>query len=385
MKLKNSVGSKLMLFFAFTLMLVLTATSFANGEVPDQAPPPQNQIIESEMGKGVQMISTQRHIFRSGPDGSQTSVPAPANLGRAPQTSRILVQFNPDSCGANTTPWPEDARESFQFATDIWSTIVKSKVTITVDACWAPLPTGVLGAAGAVSFWRDFPGAPQSSTWYPSAVANALAEADLDVVNGLENRSDIVAIFNSQGVEWYFGTDGKPGSDQFDFSSVILHEISHGMGFAGSMRILNDGRGYWGGNVPDPSLALPFSYDRLTRNGGTFLVSGLPNYSTQLGLALTSENIRFAGPEATTGNSNNNPKLFAPSDWIQGTSYSHLDLEFASTEDALMIGFLSRGTSIHDLGPVSRGLINDIGWAGASPGIPLAELNQDLYLPFVVR
>ncbi len=381
MKLKNIFNSKLMLVIALTAMLTLVATSFAdeNGESAGGEEIPDTQFVGEESSGPVQMINTHNHIFRAGLDDTQKSVPAPANLNRAVQTSRILVQFNPDSCEEATSPWPEEAKAAFQHATDIWSTIVKSKVTIIVDACWATLPTGVLGSARADNFWRDFDEAPMANTWYPSAIANALVGEDID-----PKRSDIIATFNNQGFDWYFGTDGNPGANQFDFPSVILHEIGHGMGFAGSMVVLNDGRGLWGLTL-NLDNAFPFSYDRFTRNGGLFLVTAYPNLSANLATALTSENIRFSGSGATSGNGGTNPELFAPSSWIQGTSYSHLDLSFGTTPDALMIGFLSRGVAIHDLGPISRGLINDVGWSGAAPGIPFSELDFDIFLPFVHR
>ena len=41
----------------------------------------------------------------------------------------------------------------------------------------------------------------------------------------------------SSSEDWYFGLDGRPGEDQFDFVSVVLHEIGHGLGFYDSFKI----------------------------------------------------------------------------------------------------------------------------------------------------
>ncbi len=69
---------------------------------------------------------------------------------------------------------------AFQAAADDWETVITSSVEITVDAALDALTpcnasSGVLGRAGTVQVFRDFPGAPQANTWYPSALANALS------------------------------------------------------------------------------------------------------------------------------------------------------------------------------------------------------------------
>ena len=70
------------------------------------------------------------------------------------------------------------------------------RVKIQIDARMDPLacsPTlSTLGQAGTNTVHRDFPGAPLANTWYPQALANALAGADLSLA-----ASDASATFNS--------------------------------------------------------------------------------------------------------------------------------------------------------------------------------------------
>ncbi|MCK7534680.1 MAG: hypothetical protein MZV63_28610 [Marinilabiliales bacterium] len=40
------------------------------------------------------------------------------------------------------------------------------------------------------------------------------------------------ATFNKE-VKWYFGTDGNTPELLYDFVTVVLHEIGHGLGFTG--------------------------------------------------------------------------------------------------------------------------------------------------------
>jgi cysteine-rich repeat protein len=126
---------------------------------------------------------------------------------------------------------------AFQHAADIWGALVNSSVTISVAAAFDPLPcsmsSAVLGAAGPVSMFRDFVGAPVASTWYAVALANSLAGTDLD-----PGVDDIDATFNSvygNGCpfpnSFYLGLDGNPPSGETDLVTVLLHEMGHGLGF----------------------------------------------------------------------------------------------------------------------------------------------------------
>ncbi|MBU0705354.1 MAG: DUF11 domain-containing protein [Chloroflexi bacterium] len=163
--------------------------------------------------------------------------------------------------------------------------------------------------------------------------------------------------------DWYYGTDGTPG-DKVDFVSVVLHEIAHGLGFAGSMTKEGD-LGYWEWGSAYPPF-YPAIYDRFTEEGsggsGTPLIS-YGNGTLDLGSALTSENIFFDGANANAANGGSPPELYAPSTWRPGSSYSHLDYDtFNDTANGLMVYAMSTGESVHDPGPIALGMLEDIGW-----------------------
>jgi hypothetical protein len=126
----------------------------------------------------------------------------------------------------------------FQYAANIWGSLLPSTVQIRIEANFDPLDcdsvSGVLGSAGPNSLHADFPNAPFPGTLYHQALANRLAGSDLDASN------DIGITFNSaiggsdclpQG--WYFGVDGEEGS-RIELLPVVLHEMGHGLGFSTS-------------------------------------------------------------------------------------------------------------------------------------------------------
>ena len=92
----------------------------------------------------------------------------------------------------------------------------------------------MLGSAGPIEVFRDFPGEEVAGTWYHVALANKLAGSDLSASN------DISATFNSdidnndnclKNTNWYYGLDGNEGSD-VELLPVVLHELGHGLGFS---------------------------------------------------------------------------------------------------------------------------------------------------------
>jgi hypothetical protein len=126
----------------------------------------------------------------------------------------------------------------FQQAAALWGQQLTSVVPIHVGTQMVPLPctatAAVLGSTGASTVHRDFPSAPVPTTWYPQALANALARTDLD-----PTTPDIETQFNSAlggancltGTTFYLGLDGLPGPGQVDMLTVVLHELAHGLGF----------------------------------------------------------------------------------------------------------------------------------------------------------
>ena len=311
------------------------------------------------------------------------AVPPPAAFARAASTPTASIFVN------YIGPWTPAAQAAFQYAADIWETLISSPVTIVIDAEWGALPPGVLGGAGPEDFYRDFPNAPASGTWYPIALANSLAGSDLQPAS-----ADIGAIFSSSYSNWYFGTDGNPGG-QIDFVSVVLHEIGHGLGFSGSMVVDNGvgpqqecrgigGEGCWGRNT-----AYPFTYDRFTENGSNqgLINTGLfANPSAVLGGQLIGNDIYFDGPNTTAANGGVPARLYAPGSWEQGSSYSHLnDATYDGSANALMTHAIAAGEANHNPGPVGMGMLEDMGWlvsnANSAPAISipnqLLEMDTD--------
>ncbi len=275
---------------------------------------------------------------------------ATASLAASVATANIEVTYHGFSVAAMA---------AFQAAVDIWESQIVSSQVIHVDATWTSLgaSSGILGQAGPTSIYRN-----AGSQWYPVALAEALCACDKAGSN-----PEIQAQFNSAFSAWYLGTDGNAPSSKYDFETVVLHELGHGLGFIGSFDV-QGGLGSWGWGT-----AYPLAFDTHEWNqksGGQTLMS-YANGSSALKTQLTDGTVYFGGAnvEAVLGE---RAKLYAPSAWNGGSSNSHLDETAypAATQNALMTPYLANGEVIHDPGPVALAIFRDIGWSTAGSTAP---------------
>jgi hypothetical protein len=262
--------------------------------------------------------------------------------------------------------WPEDAKTAFEYALDIWGNYLQSTIPIAVEAIWTEREENVLGSAGPTRIVQLTSGA-EPNTWYSIAQGSAMAGQDIkDQID--EEDYDIVVNMNCEFPDWYFGTDANTPQGMIDFVTVVLHEIGHGIGFIGSMSADEDNQtGSYGlGQSNDPII-----YDRFNKDGqGDELLDTnvYPNPSNALYQALTGQRmgILFDGQEARSVYMGQAVPLYAPSEWNQGSSYSHLDQDTFSQqqnlENALMRPRIDRQFAIHSPGSVFCGMLSDWGW-----------------------
>ena len=322
-------------------------------------------FVMSNLALGMENIQAAEPtgVLIADPNVVDFRVPPP-NSFRIPnaelaQTANIIINFLPANSsdthwGDHAVSWPADVSNAFVYAASIWETIIGSSVPITIDAAWVDnLPSGVLGHSGALNNYRDFSGAPRAGTFYPITLANALHGSDLDPA-----QPDIYMGFSST-YNWYAGTDGNTPNTKYDLASVVLHEICHGLGFSGSLRVDGGVGKWWWANYP-------VSYDTFAEdNSGKSLIdtSVYPDNSVALANALTSTKVYFNGAAANAANGGGRVKLYCPSSWKSGSSYSHLDEIFNGTANALMTYSIGKGEAVHSPGPVTEGLLADIGWS----------------------
>lgn len=307
----------------------------------------------------------------------------------APQATTVTV-INLDGPGEGfNDPSPADAASTaggnngatlgeqrliaFQRAANLWGNLLSSPVEIRIEANFDPLTcsdvTAVLGRAGASFVFRDFAGAPLSNTWYPKALANKFAGADL-----FPGASDISARFNSAiGTTcpfpsvWYYGLDANPPAGQLDLVSVVLHELGHGLGFVSFVDLATGAKllGFndvFSNNLEDHSTGKLYPQmsdaERVTASQNTGNLHWV-------GTNMVAASGRLIGGVDPPGH----VRMYAPNPQQPDSSVSHFDTTVTPNE--LMEPFYTGPN--HDIGLTSE-LFRDLGWEVVPPTLVSAIL-----------
>jgi hypothetical protein len=239
-----------------------------------------------------------------------------------------------------------------------------------VSAQFTTLPcsdsSGTLAATGTKTVHRNFPGAPVADTWYPQALANALAGLDLD-----PSSDDIMTEFNSglggsgcmPGTSFYLGLDGLPGSGQIDMLTVVLHELAHGLGFQ-TFEDITTGARLSGLNdafllaIEQEGASPPSLADMTDGQRATADVSDPDIY-------WSGPKVQDAASTLTAGLVGGRVRLYAPSVVQPGSSISHFSNALAPDE---LMEPIYTGPN-HDLN-LTADLLGDLGWQVRSPVVP---------------
>ncbi|HET6556344.1 MAG TPA: T9SS type A sorting domain-containing protein, partial [Prolixibacteraceae bacterium] len=144
--------------------------------------------------------------------------------------------------------------------------------------------------------------------------------------------------------------------------SVVLHELTHGLGFTGLLNSYQ-GRGSYGYG----SDALPSVFDHhIINKDQQYLVNKtlFPNPSVTLNIGLTSGWLEFYTQLAES----TLPRLYAPVTFDEGSSLYHLDDATypAGNANSLMTPFTGMGEKIHHPGPDALAIMYEMGWRSIS-------------------
>ncbi|HET6604304.1 MAG TPA: hypothetical protein VFG21_08835 [Xanthomonadaceae bacterium] len=306
------------------------------------------------------------------------------------------VEFDGESITCNTAPWRDatlgaQRTAAMNRAMELIRDALKPVVPIRVLACWLTQEEDVLASARSSDLMfhdlgvdparfggtgrlatSPLPMLPERYTFFASAVASNRGGASrCGIVGGeCEDAHDVVAFIGANldenpvnGGRWYYGLDGNPPQGDFDFISVMMHEVIHGLGFFGLIRISED---------PQVLGQRVFVYDDaygkhvrwVPGDGSDRPILSLSD--ADRGMALTSGfQLRFAGERVRNSSLNPNRGFGAPQDYINlyapatpnpGSTLSH----FASVRE-LMYFAVSTGNANRQLG-LAKPLLEDVGW-----------------------
>ena len=281
----------------------------------------------------------------TGVDGhTQVGAPHWFSPEPGPRSAIINLEFGP--------MFPDDAKPAVEMAVDIWAQSIETVIPIQMEAIWDSLPPNVLAQSAPYEVMHDFAGAPLENRQYAVALANQLAGQDLNPA-----APDMVVKF-AEDTEWYLGLDGQVPEGVYDMVTVALHEMGHGLGYLGSANH-NGNSGFLG------FQGIPFIYDHFVEESDQTSVLDYVSGTQTLGNVLESDALFWGGDFGDAAQEVGRPRLYAPSNWSPGASFSHLRESSypAGDDNSLMTPFLNTAESIHSPGNISLAMMQDMGWS----------------------
>lgn len=251
---------------------------------------------------------------------------------------------------------PSEAETAFNYAVEIWSHLIVLSKPIKIKVSFVYESGGMLGETSVNQFRNNYSGLPLANRQYPISLAKNL---DNTIIF---SDYDIIMKFNGN-LPFNYATDGQPVSYQFDFVTVAIHEIGHGLGLYGSTNIDENGNASIGfsGYPNNTSTSYSTIADHFYVSGSTRLTN-VTNTTTLKNLLL-SNNIYFDGISTKLANNNQNVKMYAPTSWEGGSSIDHLDEDTfpAGDENSLMTPYLEEAEVNHSPGDIFLAMLKDYG------------------------
>ncbi len=294
------------------------------------------------------------------------------------RSPKFLTKKKPASFNVSYDPvvrFPQEMIDAFELGTlPLIAELFNSDVPINIEVSSTDIP-GALAAAAPGTSLRFINTSPCLDCWHPIALGEKLIGEPFND----PDDPDVLVFVNFDNEFWYFDyTDPEGAGTNFDFVTIMFHEMIHALGFA-SFSGLNDDQ--TGSLFADNSISI---YDYYLENGnGDILRETFDENSLRLGTALSNNDLFWDAFKI--GQIDERAKLYAPRDYAPGSSIRHVDeATYQSGPDALMSPTAQRGQVLRD-GGIAIEMLYDMGWAMAKIDVLVdqdatEELDQDLNL-----
>ncbi|MDR0771095.1 MAG: hypothetical protein LBE75_07835, partial [Burkholderiales bacterium] len=250
-----------------------------------------------------------------------------------------------------------DARTATLYAFDLWSEQLAGTIPVQISIDLIAIDGNTLGRSWTTQSWWD----TANETYYASPLASQLlgykfTPSSRDIRLEMNSALTTGIVIGGNTYTWHFGIGNNPTTLQYDWITVMLHEMAHGLGFFPLCRA--------GGAYLYDALGVnrPGAYDRQLFQG---LAGQNLTAFNQAGRAdlITSDNLYAGAPgsKLLEANGGSRVKMFAPATYISGSSVSHWD-DSVNYFTTFMRRNTSNGTRVLTFNSRKIGMMLDMGW-----------------------
>jgi hypothetical protein len=256
----------------------------------------------------------------------------------------------------------EEQREATEYALELWGEQLGGRLAVEISVSFDSLANNILGSSYRMPSYM----LPGTNTWYCSAVGKQLAGA-------IQHSMKDIRIIMNKNYTFYYGVDGKTPNGKHDYLTIMLHEITHGLGFFAQCG-QNGAYSYTTSTGGGAGTPFPGAFDRQLCKGLDGAL--LPDLNQSERAALVISNNLYAGAPSShllEANEGVRVKIYAPTTYNSGSSTSHWDNSV--TFPTFMKYSIGSGASnaLHTFNDRKIGLMLDIGWTLPIP-------NPDAYI-----
>jgi hypothetical protein len=266
-------------------------------------------------------------------------------------------------------------RTALQNAADEFGAQFENTAIIDVAVTSSDEPnSGLLASAGSNTFTSG-----NSPALGGIEVVRTKVLTGIDL-NGTASDGNLDVNWTTANLFELSGVPADVAATEFDFHSLITHELMHVIGFAASP----DQQGSDINGVVAGAAGNWFEFDRfLTNSAGVPVIdpAGTLNQGPWLTLSVggsstTGNGLFFNGPVTVAANNGQPAGLFTPTVYSAASSVSHLDDTDPAFANMIMQSTIQAGSAIRGLSPVEEGVLIDLGYT-LTDNILVTETNND--------
>ncbi len=212
----------------------------------------------------------------------------------------------------------------------------------TIDFLWSNSQTdgsGFLASAGSLYF--------TNTNSFEDGLVFKHATTGIDPSAGTDRDGEGIIDF---GYSWNSDIDDPKGSE-FDLFTVVLHEITHALGF--NATITSDGGfGISGTRSRFDSFLEDGSGNKILSNATVTADSN----------DLIGNSVVFTGANAVAANGNVDVPIYSPTPFDSGSSLSHFSTGTLAGSNAVMVPTIASGIKKRELSPIVQAVLKDLGY-----------------------